>query len=163
MKKNFIIIIFVMFIFSGCSNQESGSSLSDTSASNNTSNTSSSLVEDTSGVDVDLTKLSSTMVYAEVYNMMTYPDKYMGKTVKMSGPYTSSYYEETKQYYHYIIIEDATACCQQGLEFIWEGNHNYPDDYPKDGTKVEATGTFGKYDELGQTYYYIAINDLVVK
>ena len=38
------------------------------------------------GVDVDLTALSSTMVYSEVYNMLYfYPEDYYGKTVKMTG------------------------------------------------------------------------------
>ena len=35
--------------------------------------------------DVDLTTLSSTMVYSEVYNMMCEPDRYLGKRIKMNG------------------------------------------------------------------------------
>lgn len=116
-----------------------------------------------SDVDVDLTKLSSIMVYAEVYNMMTSPDEYLGKTVKMQGPYYASYFEDTKKYYHYVIIEDATACCQQGLEFIWDGEHKYPNDYPIDGTNIEVTGVFGSYEELGLTYYYLTVEDVVIQ
>jgi hypothetical protein len=111
--------------------------------------------------DVDLTALSSTMVYAEVYNMMTSPDDYIGKTIKMSGPYYASYYEETEQYYHYVVIEDATACCQQGLEFVWSGEHSYPADYPDDNTRVEVTGVFDSYEELGTTYYHLVVDDIV--
>ena len=44
-------------------------------------------------IDVDLTVLSSTMVYSEVYNMMV-SRKIIGKTVKMKGPLISLY-EET--------------------------------------------------------------------
>ena len=113
-------------------------------------------------VDVDLTLLSSTMVYAEVYNIMTNPDNYMGKIIKMKGPYYASYYEQTKLYYHYVVVEDATACCQQGLEFIWSGEHKYPADYPEDKTKIEVTGVFGSYDELGKTYYYILVDDISI-
>ena len=36
-------------------------------------------------IDVDLTKLSSSMVYSEVYNMMNEPEPYEGKMVKMQG------------------------------------------------------------------------------
>lgn len=36
-------------------------------------------------LDVDLTTLSSTMVYSEVYNMMYEPDRYLGKRIKMNG------------------------------------------------------------------------------
>lgn len=114
------------------------------------------------GVDVDLTALSSTMVYAEVYNMTTSPDDYMGKTIKMSGPYYASFYDETDSYYHYVIIEDAAACCQSGLEFIWNGEHNYPNDYPTENTKIEVSGVFGSYEELGQTYYYLAVDEITV-
>ena len=41
--------------------------------------------QSTDGVDVDLTRLSSTMVYSEVYNMMNAPGDYIGKTIKMTG------------------------------------------------------------------------------
>jgi hypothetical protein len=111
-------------------------------------------------VDIDLTTMNSTMVYSEVYDIMTRPDAYIGKTIKMSGPYYSSYYDKTDMYYHYVIVEDAAACCMQGLEFIWEGDHAFPDDYPADATRVEVVGEFGSYDELGETYYYLSVDDI---
>ena len=41
------------------------------------------------GVDVDLTVLSSTMVYSEVYNMLyNDPAHYLGKTVKARGEFS---------------------------------------------------------------------------
>ncbi|WP_034452742.1 hypothetical protein [Butyrivibrio sp. AE2032] len=52
-----------------------------------------------SGVDVDLTVLSSTVVYSEVYNMMVSPDNYKGKTVKMKGQFVPYYDEATGKYY----------------------------------------------------------------
>jgi len=114
------------------------------------------------GADVDLTEMSSTMVYAEVYNIMTNPDEYMGKTIKMSGLYYASYYDLTDLYYHYVVVEDATACCAQGLEFVWDGEHAYPDDYPEEQTNIEVAGVFGSYDELGRTYYFITVGEINV-
>lgn len=111
---------------------------------------------------VDLTQLSSTMVYAEVYNMMMTPEAYIGKTIKMNGLYYASNNPELEIYYHFVIIEDATACCAQGLEFILNGEHTYPDDYPEDETPVEVTGVWGSYEEDGNTYYYIAADDIAV-
>lgn len=111
---------------------------------------------------VDLTVLSSTMVYGQVFDMMEAPEAYMGKTIKMSGSYYASYSEETKHTYHYVVVQDATACCQQGLEFIWNGEHQYPDDYPADGTEIEVIGVFESYEELGQTYYYIATDKISI-
>lgn len=105
-------------------------------------------------VDVDLTALSSTMVYAEVYNMMTEPESYIGKAIKIRGLYYATYYEPTKQYYHFVVIQDATACCAQGLEFIWL-EHVYPNDFPEDETEIEITGVWESYEEEGQTYYHI--------
>ena len=104
------------------------------------------------GIDVDLTKLSSTMVYSEVYNMMVSPDNYTGKTVKMNGAF--AYYEdpETKKQYFACIIADATACCSQGLEFILTGEHTYPNDYPELNSEITVTGIFETYEENGFKY-----------
>ena len=113
-------------------------------------------------VDVDLTMLSRTMVYAEVFNITTNPKDYMGKTIKIRGPYNAVYYDETGLYYHYVIIPDASACCQQGLEFIWKGEHTYPNDYPKEKTIIEVVGVFGSYEELGRTYYYLTVDEVNV-
>ena len=103
-------------------------------------------------LDVDLTRLSSTMVYSEVYNMMYTPDDYIGKTVKMKGQF--AYYEdpETKKQYFACIIADATACCSQGLEFILTGEHTYPNDYPEVYSDITVTGTFETYEENGFKY-----------
>lgn len=112
-------------------------------------------------VDVDLTLLSSTMVYAEVYNMMLNPDEYVGKTIKIKGPYYAEYWGDTQRYYHYVIISDATACCQSGIEFIWDDNsHIYPDEYPENDTEIEISGVFNSYEELGQKYYYLNVEDI---
>ncbi len=131
-------------------------------AKNNTEDTTSS--DGTDGtIDVDLTEQSSTMVYAEVYNMMVNPDDYMGKMVKIRGQYNSEYWDQTDKYYFYVIISDATACCQQGIEFIWDdGEHKYPDDYPHNNTTVEITGVFGSYEELGDIYYYLDTDDIMI-
>lgn len=116
------------------------------------------------GIDVDLSKMSGTMAYAEVYNMMVYPEDYIGKTIRISGPYYASYLEDTDMYYHYVIITDATACCESGIEVIWDNNeHVYPDEYPENMTEVVATGIFNTYEENGYTYGYIAVDGLVEK
>ena len=51
--------------------------------------------QSTDGVDVDLTRLSSTMVYSEVYNMMNAPGDYIGKTIKMKGQFAIGYVYNT--------------------------------------------------------------------
>lgn len=120
-----------------------------------------SINNEDNSTDVDLTILSSTMVYAEVYNMMLNPDEYVGKTIKIKGPYYAEYWDDTQKYYHYVIISDATACCQSGIEFIWDDNsHVYPDEYPENETEIEIRGVFSSYEELGQKYYYLNVEEI---
>ncbi len=103
-------------------------------------------------IDVDLTKLSSTMVYSEVYNMMYTPEDYIGKTVKMSGMFVAYTNQDQSQFYPAVIIADATACCSQGLEFVLEGNPAYPEGYPEMETEITVVGTFETYEEDGNIY-----------
>lgn len=104
------------------------------------------------GIDVDLTALSSTMVYSEVYNMMVTPENYVGKTVKMDGIFASYHDESSDKYYFACIISDATACCSQGMEFVLTDGYSYPDDYPEEGGDVCVVGDFDTYQEGGYTY-----------
>lgn len=97
-------------------------------------------------IDVDLTQMSSTMVYSEVYNMMMEPDAYIGKTVRMYGPAVSSTVGNIT--YYAVIIEDATACCAQGLEYLLQEGQEYPTDYDY----ATVTGEFETYQE-GQYLY----------
>jgi len=110
-----------------------------------------------SDVDIDLTLMGSDMVYATVYQFMYDPFSYEGKTVRIKGNYYPSYYEPTGQYYQYAVIQDATACCSQGMEFVWDdGSHVYPDEYPAEGTEIVVTGTFETYKEEDLLYCRLA-------
>lgn len=112
------------------------------------------------GVDVDLTLMGSDLVYATVYQMMSKPEEYEGKTIKIEGKYYASYYPITDKYYNYCLIADALACCSQGLEFELGGGAVYPDDYPADQSEVIVTGVFETYtEEAGQTFYYCRLKD----
>ena len=112
-------------------------------------------------VDVDLTVLSSTMVYSEVYNMLyNDPAHYLGKTVKARG--TFSIYQlvtdgvlQPDPVSYACIISDAAACCAEGMEFVLEGDLTYPDDYPELGTEITVIGEFQSYEETGMTWYHL--------
>ena len=106
-------------------------------------------------VDVDLTVLSPTMVYSEVQNMMQKPDDYMGKSVRMAGTFAVS--KGDNRMYYACLVKDATACCAKGIEFLWEGEHSYPDDYPEEGTEITVVGEFDRYYE-GEYLYLQLIN-----
>ena len=93
-------------------------------------------------VDVDLTALSSTMVYAEVFNMMMSPDDYIGKTIRITGISIVYSDPETARIHCGVIVQDATACCAQGFNLIMPEGASYPQDYPPSDSEVTVVGKF---------------------
>ena len=115
-------------------------------------------------VDYDLTQMGSDMVYATVYQMMAFPEDYEGKRFRIDGNFYVAYYEPTQKYYFYCMIQDATACCAQGMEFVWgDGTHQYPDDYPADESEVVVEGTFETYREEGDESLYCRLSDATLE
>ena len=111
-------------------------------------------------IDIDLTEMSSTMVYSEVFSMLETPENYIGKTVKMNGTFAYYYDEESDTYYYACIIRDATACCSQGIEFVLTDDYIYPDDYPEVGGDITVLGRFDTY--LEGEYLYCTLRDAVL-
>lgn len=106
-------------------------------------------------IDVDLNKLNANVVYSQVFLMMTEPDKFIGKRIRMSGQFNVYAAQEGNPSgvteYYAIIIADAQACCQQGIEFVWPG-HTYPDGFPEVKSNASVTGIFEVYEENGKKY-----------
>ena len=112
----------------------------------------------TPGIDIDLTILSRTMVYSEVYNMMMTPENYIGKVVRMHGlcsTFESAAVDgQEARVYYTCIIFDATACCSQGIEFVLAGDVG-AEAYPPTDTEITVTGTFQTYRENGILYSHL--------
>ena len=106
-------------------------------------------------VDLDLSGMSGTVVYAQVYNLLSDPAPWLGKIIRMAGYY--SFYDDQEHgiVYHACIIPDATACCAQGIEFIWAGEHHWPEDYPEEGAELTVTGRLEIYQEDGYSYLHL--------
>lgn len=106
-------------------------------------------------IDIDLNNLNANVVYSQVFLMMTEPDKFIGKRIRMSGQFNVYAAEEGNPSgvteYYAIIIADAQACCQQGIEFVWPG-HTYPDGFPEVKSNASVTGIFEVYEENGKKY-----------
>ena len=136
--KRFLIYFLLLFIsIISCKNNELGkTSIKAFDKSDKTDNK----------VDVDLTSLSSTMVYAEVFNMIMNPENYDNKIVKMKGQFALFEDMENGKPFYACVIPDATACCLQGFEFVPLPEYNYPKDYPKVDSKITIVGKF-EYDE----------------
>lgn len=148
MKKIICILLSILMLvsFAACGDAQKNENETNTNTQNSGS------LPATGDIDVDLTAMSSTAVYAEVYNMVTSPSDYNGKKVRMTGQFSVYEDESTGNRYFACLIADATACCSQGLEFVLSGDYTYPNDYPELGTDITVTGIFGTYDEYGNTY-----------
>ena len=113
-------------------------------------------------VDIDLTRMSSTMVFAQVYNMVTEPVKFIGKRVKMKGVFSSYYDEETKRRFFGCVIADALACCSQGLAFELAKERKFPDEFPAEGAAITIDGIF-EMEEDGDDAFPIIHNATMSK
>ncbi len=102
--------------------------------------TESSVVE--SVPDLDLTAMSSTVAFAALSNVMTTPDDYVEKQIKITGVYTTFFDEYTGNTYHLISMVDDTGCCYQGMEFT-----SIDGEYPAENSEITVQGEFSLYTE----------------
>lgn len=156
MKKLICVILAALIVFTLAACGNSATETADkqdtaTQADDKQDDASSKTAQQSSDdIDIDLTAMSSTMIYSEVQNMMTKPDDYVGMKVKMAGQFNVAEVGDNR--YFACLIKDATACCASGVEFVWKGNHSYPDDYPEKDAPITVTGTFTTYQEGKATY-----------
>ncbi len=105
-----------------------------------------------SKVDFDLTKMSSKMVYAQVFNMLVSPETYENKTIRMKGNFEIYEASEIMPQTYAVIIYDALACCQQGIEFRYDFKGNVP----QKTSEIIVTGKFLVTEiEPGISYNYV--------
>lgn len=102
--------------------------------------------------DVDLTILSPTMAYSQLYYITLMPEDYIGKVMKVKGVFIYSQEKGSDQYYFSCFVLDDGACCAQGIEFIPTDEYSYPEDFPGYGEEFTLIGTFDTYVEGGHTY-----------
>ena len=100
-------------------------------------------------VDIDLTKMSSTMVYSTVFNMVNNPTTFVGKTMRMRGEYTT-YPISASEKIHACIVRDAAGCCSQGLEFVLSNGN-----YPTGASEVTVVGTIAVQKISGKYVCYL--------
>lgn len=169
----FLLILVLIVVISGCSAKENNSNDKNSVDQTKTEIVSQNLNETVNGgssdkdkaskfIDIDLTKLNSLMTYSEVFNIVVTPEEYVGKTIKMSGKFSTYMNFDNNEHRYSVIIQDATECCEEGLEFVWKGDHKYPDDYPKLGTEITVTGVFQPYEEHGYTWYHLVCDDIEI-
>ena len=142
--------LFLLLIFIGCSKKTSQNTVVELSRSDSIETTA-----DRSHIDLDLTKMSATMIYSTIFDMLIMPEDYVEKNIKVKGWFQTYQNPEDGETYFAVVVPDATACCQQGLEFVWLGEHSYPKDYPNNGDDITVTGFYKLIENDGITYNYL--------
>ena len=115
-------------------------------------------------IDIDISRMSGTMVYGQVNQMVMYPSKYLGKHIKMKGIFSSYYDDQIDRRFYGCVIADALACCSQGLAFELAKPRKYPEQYPAEGDAIIVEGDFGyEKDEGGDGFPIIRNADMQTK
>jgi len=115
---------------------------------------------DESEYDIDFTKLSATMVSAQLEKIMGSKVDYVGQIMKISGAFDPYFVEGLNSTLMYIMI-DCPSGCAKFMEFKSD-NHSYPNDYPSQGTMIEIIGEFKVYIQPGYSdlFPYLHISEL---
>ena len=108
-------------------------------------------------MDIDMTVMSATMVYSEIFNMMLEPESYAGKTIKLDGWFSGYEDPSNGKVYTMCVVPDATACCSEGIEFVLadSGKLSYPEDYPEEEEDITIIGVYDAVGEEEDAYYVL--------
>ena len=112
--------------------------------------------------DVDLTKMSRTMLFAAVLDIRSNPDRYLGQRVRMSGKFAiiqgvdANGQPDPEKIFYNCVIPDA----QTSLEFGVAGELFYPEDFPDLESRITVEGVYEKYEDNGKTYYRVGQSEI---
>lgn len=160
MKKISLVLTSLLLLSCKAKDKTNNAGLEAAAAAKNTVVEPVETTADQSKIDLDLTKMSATMIYSTMFDMLVMPEDYIEKNIKVKGwfeTYTDPYSGEL---YYAVVVPDATACCQQGLEFVWPGDHKYPEDFPQAGADITVTGIYKLIENDGISYNYLEISNL---
>ena len=105
------------------------------------------------GVDVDLSRMSGTVVYGKVYDMVTNGKNYQDQIVRMHGTMSSIDVKEKGKLVDTLyscVIFDAAGCCSQGIEFVLADQSA---EYPALGKEITVQGRWDWYQLYGIDRY----------
>ena len=118
----------------------------------------------TTKVDYDLSDYNFTMISSFFFQMLIEPETYENKTFKIKGKFQTFDNEEDPSALPYfsVIMNDATMCCQEGIDFVWQGDHKWPADYPEQDQEITIIGKYIVTETDGITYNYILASDILL-
>ena len=112
--------------------------------------------------DVDLTKMSRTMLFAAALDIRSNPARYLGRRVRMSGKFAiiqgvdAQGQPDPDKIFYNCVIPDA----QTSLEFGVAGELFYPEDFPDLESPITVEGVYEKYEDGGKTYYRVGQSEI---
>ena len=136
-----LTLVLLTVLISGCGSSNEGGSSGD-------------------DIDVNLSVLSATMLFAEIINIMNSPEDYLGQVIKIHGEYFNFYHEEDNEYIHFVQIFDEMGCCEQGFQFRVNENFGSPEELFEIGEGIEIIGIFQSYEGEGLGRFYLAVEEL---
>ena len=157
-----IFLIVSLLLFAGCSKKTAVAPADATPAT--TTPTASVTPPSATKVDYDLSNMNFTMISSFFFQMLLEPETYENKTFKIKGKFQTFDNEEDPAALPYfsVIMNDATMCCQEGIDFVWEGNHNWPADYPELDQEITIIGKYIVTETDGFSYNYILASDILL-
>lgn len=111
------------------------------------------------GIDIDLSQANAIVVFSQVSNMYAEPWNYLDAVIRIRGT-LDFYVKANGQECSMVMVQDVTACCGQGLEFVWKNDGTYSNSYPDYGQEVVVTGRFEIYQEDGSSFIHLVDAEL---
>lgn len=103
-------------------------------------------------VDIDFTRMNSTMRMTQTYRLGTNPKEFDGKTLRVSGVLlTRIDKKDGKRYFGCLVGESGgCACCAPGgvLEFEPKSSYKWPTNFPPVESRITISGLL-KMVEIG--------------
>lgn len=110
---------------------------------------------------MDLSDMSYTMAYAQVYSMVMAPKRHAGETMRIQGSYYGFQTEDGEDVHLILIIDDA-GCCEVGMEFQMTGNHKWPQDFPPNNSIIRLTGLVDTISHGDNVFPLLVANEIQV-
>ncbi len=102
-------------------------------------------VTETREIDMDLTSLSITMMFAETTNILSHPEPNLGKIIRLAGMYYSIEDPDTGELQYYCSVYDG-CCSTADVRFSLEEGAEAPETYLKKGDVILLTGEFAPFE-----------------
>lgn len=101
---------------------------------------------------LDFTQMNYNVLSGLFFEMLIYPEKYEGMSIKIKGLFYTEKTEEERIYA--LVVWDAAGCCPAGISFVPLENLKYPKDFPKENEEIIVSGVIKRFqNELSDGIY----------